>query len=135
MRNAQSAAAVGSGGEAGLASMIRVPSELWVRALVRHCDAQAVPAVVVRRGDADAGTVFVKVRLLDGTAKLFGPAPAGLQSGEVPGGALRAMTAHLDAEGVPEAEAEAYLSQQIAFDPDVWVVEIDDRVGRNFFDF
>jgi hypothetical protein len=34
----------------------------------------------------------------------------------------------------PEADVEAYLAREIKFDPDVWIVEVEDRAGRNFLD-
>jgi hypothetical protein len=110
--------------------MMRVPSELWVRALLRRCSAAGVPVVVVRRGDEDAGAVFIKIRLLDGRAKVMGPVPAGLARSS----ALKPMATHLDADGVPEADADAYLSRQHQFDPDIWLIEIEDRAGRTFSD-
>jgi len=33
-----------------------------------------------------------------------------------------------------EAEIESRLVKEIRFDPDVWIVEVEDRVGRNFLD-
>lgn len=57
---------------------MRLKSEIWVKAYIRRCAGEGVPAVVVRRGDEDAGVIFLKVSRLDGTAALYGPAPAGL---------------------------------------------------------
>ena len=34
----------------------------------------------------------------------------------------------------PEADIEAYLARQIRFDPDLWIVEVEDRAGRSFLD-
>src|SRR5258707_519063 len=39
----------------------RLKSGLWVRALIRRYDEQAIPATVLRNGDEDAGAIFVKV--------------------------------------------------------------------------
>jgi hypothetical protein len=33
-----------------------------------------------------------------------------------------------------DADIEAYLARQLHYDPDVWVVEVDDRAGRHFLD-
>ena len=33
-----------------------------------------------------------------------------------------------------EAELEARLVKEIRFDPDLWIVEVEDRAGRNFLD-
>ena len=69
--------------------------------------------------------------LLDGTARLHGPAPAGLTPREDE----RRFSAHLDPAGAPESEVDAYMARQISFDPDLWLVEIDDRQGRDFLEF
>ena len=31
-----------------------------------------------------------------------------------------------------DADADAYLSRQAAYDSDIWVIEIEDRQGRHF---
>lgn len=112
--------------------MMRVPTELLVKALLMRCSSAGVPAVVARRGDADAGILFVKTRLLDGTAKLWGPAPPGAATGHAEGDGLPQLAPHLAPEGAPESAVDAYLARQINFDSDLWVVEIEDRKGRNF---
>ena len=57
---------------------MRLKSELWVKAYLRRCRLDGADALLVRRGDTDAGAIYIKVSRLDGTAMLFGPAPAGL---------------------------------------------------------
>lgn len=109
---------------------MRLKAEIWVKAYLRACANQGVPVVVVRHGDDDAGAVFVKVCRRDGSARLFGPAHAGLddQSFE------RRWVAVLDEATTSEAEVDAYLDQQHAFDPDLWIIEVEDRAGRHFLD-
>lgn len=102
----------------------RLKAEIWVKALIRRCEVAGAQAMVVRRGDANAGVVLVKVNRLDRTASVFAPVRAG-------DGSLVWMQA--TGEGpVTEADADAYIEKQRKFDPDLWVVEIEDRQGRHF---
>ncbi|MBX3493459.1 MAG: DUF1491 family protein [Parvibaculum sp.] len=102
----------------------RLKAEIWVKALIRRCEAAGAAAMVVRRGDATAGVVLVKVNRLDGRATVYAPA----RDGE---GALFWM-ARPTAEPAPEPDADAYIEKQRNRDPDLWVVEIEDREGRHF---
>jgi hypothetical protein len=109
---------------------MRLKSEFWVKAYLRRCAHEGSDALLVRRGDADAGAIFIKVSRLDGTAALFGPAPAGRDDQ----GGDRRWQACLSREIVMEAEADTYLARQIAFDPDLWIIAVEDRAGRHFLD-
>jgi hypothetical protein len=108
---------------------MRVNSGLWVKGFLRRCAVAGVPGVVVRRGDEEAGAIYVKVGRLDRTAALYGPAPAGLDAGAR--GSL--FSCHLP-DGTVEGEVDAALARQREFDPDIWIVEIEDRAGRSFLD-
>jgi hypothetical protein len=111
---------------------MRLKSALWVAAYLRRCQVEGAFAVVRRRGAEDAGAVFVRVSRLDGTSDLFGPAPQ--SAFDAAPGAARAFTPCLAAQTAPDADVEAYLARQVKFDPDVWIVEVEDRAGRNFLD-
>jgi hypothetical protein len=112
------------------ATIMRLKAEIWVKAYLRACSIAGAPAVVLRHGDDDAGAIFIKVNRLDGTARLFGPAPAGLDMGVQE----RQWIAHLDGPGTKDAEVDAYLDRQAKFDPDLWVIEVEDRDGRHYLD-
>ena len=111
---------------------MRVKSALWVAAYLRRCHIEGLFAVVRRRGADEAGAIFVRISRLDGTSDLFGPAPQSVVQSE-PGGD-RAFTASLPQRPAADAMVEAYLQREIKFDPDVWIVEVEDRAGRNFLD-
>ena len=111
---------------------MRLKSSIWVAAYLRRCQIEGADALLRRRGAEEAGAVFIKVSRLDGTAEVFGPAPQSAFDEARP--ADRAFTACLKTQPAPEAEAEAYLARQIKFDPDLWIVEVEDRAGRNFLD-
>lgn len=79
---------------------------------------------VVRKGAEEAGAVHVIVDHLDGTCHLFGPAPGEAydETGE------RRWIAEIVPPQTP-ADAMALLERRMRFDPDLWIVEIEDRKG------
>jgi hypothetical protein len=111
---------------------MRLKTALWVAAYLRRCNVEGIFAVVRRRGAEEAGAIFVRVTRLDGTSDLFGPAP--LSAFHAAQDAARAFTPSLAKQSAPDADVEAYLARQVKFDPDVWIVEVEDRHGRNFLD-
>jgi hypothetical protein len=111
---------------------MRLKTALWVAAYLRRCQVEGLSAVVRQRGAEEAGAVFVRISRLDGTSDLFGPAPQ--SAFDAAEGAARAFTPSLAAQAKPDAEIEAYLARQIKYDPDLWIVEVEDRAGRNFLD-
>ena len=112
---------------------MRLKSGIWVAAYVRRCNSEGVFAAVRRRGADEAGAIFIKVNWLDGTAVLYGPAPQAAFEEARPSD--RAFTASVGAkQPAPEAETEAALTREIRFDPDVWIVEVEDREGRHFLE-
>ena len=111
---------------------MRLKSAIWVAAYIRRCNGEGAYAVVRRRGAEEAGAIFVIVNRLDGTADLYGPAPQTAFDDANP--ADRAFSAILKQHPALEAEVEARLKREVDFDPDVWIVEIEDRAGRQFLD-
>jgi hypothetical protein len=109
---------------------MRLRAEFWVKGYIRRCAGEGVAAVVVRHGDDDAGAIFIKVNRLDGTCLLFAPAPAGLAGSE----SDRRWVAALAVDGAPESKADEFLVREADFDPDLWLVELEDRNGRHFLD-
>jgi hypothetical protein len=107
---------------------MRIKSEIWVRAYLRRCQAEGVPVVIVRRGDEAAGAIFICVDRLDGTVWLYGPAPAGMVESETD----RRWVSCFGARAASAKEADDYLARQREFDPDLWIIEIEDRAGRHF---
>lgn len=84
-----------------------------------------------RRGAPEAGAIFVKIDLLDGTARLFAPAP---QSEVGERGIDRQWMQTSGSEPLADKEAEARLKREAGYDPDIWIIEVEDKLGRNFLD-
>jgi len=101
----------------------RLTAEFWVKAHLRRCMAEAIPAVVVRRGDSSAGAVLIKLNQLEHGCTGFA-ASSSLDGSRV----WRRATG---TEPVVESEADSYIERQLGYDPDVWVLEIEDRDGRH----
>lgn len=101
----------------------RLTAEFWVTAYLARLRLSDIPAFVVARGDATAGAVLVKLNRLDGTAAAFA------RSWDASG--ARVWTTVADG---PDAEVEAAVGRQRGFDPDLWVVEVEDRQGRTLLD-
>ncbi len=111
---------------------MRLKSAIWVAAFLRRCQVEGAFAALRRRGAEEAGAVFIKINLLDGRAVLYGPAPQSAFDEARP--TERAFTVLSGGAPVPDAEAEAALARQLRFDPDLWIIEVEDRAGRNFLD-
>ena len=108
---------------------MRIKAGIWVGAYVRRVNALAVPALVARRGDADAGAIFIKLNTLDGFAQVLRPAA----SGDDAAADQRFWVAAFKAPRA-EGEVETYLQRQREFDADMWIIEVEDRAGRHFLD-
>lgn len=102
--------------------MARLTSEFWVSAYLRQAALDGLVAVLRRRGAREAGAIFVKLDRLDGTAALYGPAPQALAD---EGGARRFQLI-LDSD---PGSIEERVERERRFDPDLWLVEIENRKG------
>src|SRR3954462_11258125 len=110
---------------------MRLKTSIWVAAYLRRCQTEGVFGAVRRRGAEEAGAVFVKVALMDGTAMLYVPAPQTVYDDSRP--IDRFFTA-VSAQPIPEAAVEERLTREVRFDPDAWIVEAEDKAGRHFLD-
>jgi hypothetical protein len=108
----------------GAEAMARLTAEFWVSGLSPRLRLADIPAFVVARGDATAGAVLVKQATLDGRAS------AHQRSFDPMTGARAWMVL---AQG-PEAEVDAAIARQRDFDPDLWVIEVEDRAGRHLLE-
>ena len=79
------------------------------------------PATVARKGQATGGTLLLKVNQLENGCRVLS------QMRDLDG--KLGWMAAFKGELVAEAEADAYIARAVKRDPDLWVVEIEDRHG------
>ena len=103
----------------------RLPTHVWVGALIGRAQAGGASAFVLQHGDDSRGDVLVKVARLDGTASAYVPG-MGLSGDRV--------FVSLGSQGIgpSEPEIDAYVTRARERDRDLWVIEIEDRDGRHF---
>lgn len=104
----------------------RLPTELWVGAHLRALHARNIPVYVVRKGALASGTVMLKIVMPGKTCKLLN------QSRDIDGN--MGWMDMFDGEIVDEAKADAYIQRSMSRDPDLWVIEIEDKSGQNPFE-
>ena len=104
----------------------RLPSALWVTATLRRINAEGGFAAVVNKGEAESGSLILRLNLLDGTSRLL------TETRDLDG--RLSWMPPVGAEPVPDDQADAYVSRVVARDPDVWVVEVETRTGENPFE-
>jgi hypothetical protein len=101
--------------------MARLTARFWVDAYLARLRVYDIPAFVVAHGDDTGGAVLVKLATLDGNAVLFQKS-FDLLSGE---------RAWVEMASGSERDIDASISKQRGFDPDLWVIEVEDRQGRH----
>lgn len=103
----------------------RLPTKIWVDALVRRVQVAGAAAFIIQRGDESRGDVLVKVSDLKGQAQAFAPRTS--MDGE-------RIFVNLESQNVGPAEADVdeYVRRTGSRDTDLWVIEIEDRDGRHF---
>lgn len=97
----------------------RIPTHLWVEAEIRRLMDEGKGVYVLARGDKTGGIVLQKISDMAGKCHLF------IQQRDLDGrlGWANALSeAPLD-----EKTADDYITRAVARDPDLWVVEIEDR--------
>ncbi|MBS4010278.1 MAG: DUF1491 family protein [Roseovarius sp.] len=104
--------------------MARLSARFWVDAYLARLRGADIPAFVVAHGDDTGGAVLVKLNTLDGKGVVF------QRSIDLMSGARVWMTL---AEGA-ESEVDTAIARQRGYDPDLWVIEVEDREGRHLLD-
>ncbi|MEM7328209.1 MAG: DUF1491 family protein [Pseudomonadota bacterium] len=103
----------------------RLPTKVWVDALVRRVQLAGAAAFILQRGDEARGDVLIKVADLAGSARAYAPRTS-----------MQGERIFVDLEsqqiGPAESDVDAYVRRAGERDRDLWVIEIEDRKGRHF---
>jgi hypothetical protein len=94
----------------------RVKAVLWVQMALRMGGAEGRYGVVLRKGDPDAGGILVVLRGREGLCVL-----SQMRTAE----GVPAWMRGTGAAPVDQATADAYVTRQLRFDPDLWVLEFE----------
>ena len=100
----------------------RLKTKIWIQAGIRRAIVEGLDVFVVRSGDPDAGSVLVKLNRFENGCVVYS------QTYDAAG--RRAWIAATGETPVGEDIADAYVARTVKFDPDLWVIEVEDRDGR-----
>ena len=109
---------------------LRLRSDFFISALRRRAEAAGAYVSIARRGAAEAGAIFLAVDRRNGCIDLYSPAPQSAFGADDP----QDRRFLLVAAGCSESDIGNRVEQEVRFDPDLWLVDIEDREGRPFVD-
>ena len=100
-----------------------LPADFRISAQIRIAAASGIPMMVVHKGHPTAGAIYLKINRLDGTAEVLS---------EIRNEGQRVWMRTSD-KPMADREADMYLYELTESDPDLWVVEVEDKQGRHWF--
>ena len=104
----------------------RLTSALWVDAYLRQVRLDGAFCYLAKRGAEAAGAIYVNMSLPDGNQALYGPAPQSEMTDELTSIEDR-MFELLQTSSAEEVATR--LEKEKRFDPDIWVIEIENSAG------
>lgn len=105
----------------------RLPTALYVDGHLKNLTAQAKFYHFIQKGNHSSGIVMLKINALNGKVKLI------IQERDFMTDQMT-WAAAMEQETVEEKEADAYIQRAISRDPDLWVIEIEDKDMQNPFE-
>lgn len=104
----------------------RLPTSLWLDAHIAKCQQEGLFVTIINKGAPYSGTVLLKLNGQGNGFRIL------TQIRDIEGN-LGWMHA-LGKEDVEETVIDAYIRRSLERDPDIWVVEIEDRNLENPFE-
>ena len=90
-----------------------------------------IPIYIKKKGDPDAGVIFIKIDLLDNEVILF---RRNLNYVIEKNRTFIEYVNLFPNKTVNNLQADEKLKSEISIDPDCWIVEIEDKKGKNYFE-
>lgn len=110
---------------------MRVTSGFWVGSYLRRAMKEGCFTSVVKRGAEEAGAIFIILNHGNGEFSLFGQAPQSVFDDTMNSDRLFAVLI----DCLDETVVLERLEREKKFDPDLWIIENEDRLGRSFLEF
>lgn len=105
----------------------QIPTSLFVEGHLATLSSEAIPYYFIQKGNASSGLILVKISNMKGSTRLL------MQQRDFNQDSLVWAPA-LNEEVVEETDADAYIKRAISRDPDLWVLEIEDKTLTNPFE-
>ncbi len=110
--------------------MNELKAEFIINAGIRTAERNFANAYVIKRGDNEAGAIFIKIDTLDGYAKLYSRNL--LYDFEKNKNLVQFQDLYPNKK-IERADIDIRLDKEVSIDRDCWIVEIEDKNGFNPF--
>ncbi|MCY4305661.1 MAG: DUF1491 family protein [Aestuariivita sp.] len=101
--------------------MTRLASKFWIQAYLARLQLANIQGFVVVHGDDSSGAVLVKINYLNGYAGIYQRSYDLMNE-------KRCWISLFDGD---ENKANEVIARQRSSDPDIWVVEVEDKLRRH----
>ncbi|MAJ14072.1 MAG: hypothetical protein CMN44_03740 [SAR116 cluster bacterium] len=107
-------------------------SELIIKSVTRIAQREGVPIFILKKGDFDSGIILIKIDLLNGKGRLLRRNLSYSLDKDM--SFVEFIKLH-DSTELVYSDLNKLVENEVRIDPDIWVVEIEDKKGRNFFEY
>ncbi len=107
--------------------MARIKSSIWVDAYLRRVQFNGGFAAILKKGDPDAGAIYIEIDNMQGQIKLLKPAFN-------PDFSERKWCYQFEDERISRLEVIEFFEKEKRLDPDLWVINIEDKSGQPHID-
>tara|TARA_B100000242_G_C42786454_1_gene365965 strand:+ start:38 stop:382 length:345 start_codon:yes stop_codon:yes gene_type:complete len=106
-------------------------SEFLIKSVIKVAQTDGIPIYIRKKGDLDAGCILIKIDLLDGTGKLL---RRNMNYSMIKDENFIEYTQLHKSKTLKNEEIEKKIISEINIDQDIWIVEIEDKHGINYFE-